>query len=290
VAYFESAALGTGHSALAYSGLADAWCEFAQLSMASPFAAATKAREYAVLALSNDSQLAEAHLALARVRMLFDWDWKGARAEFIRALEINPACAAARRSYASLCRILNDRENALDKICAAQSFEPLSLPTGIEHAWILYLSQNYKGTADQCWKMLALEPRFWPAQLVLGLAYQQLDMGEEAVAELENAAICSNRHPIALGALGHWHIRETQEVLRELDEQAAVRYVPAAAYALVHAGQGATSLALASVARAFDERDTNLLWLHQSPMIGPLMNEDNWKRLRLSSLHTTNAS
>jgi DNA-binding winged helix-turn-helix (wHTH) protein len=274
VAYFESALLDDDRSALACAGLADAWCEFARLSIAPALRAGRNARHHAVLALSHDSQLAESHVALARVRMLFDWDWKAARAEFGRALEIAEGCAAAQRGYASLLQMLNDPQGALEHIGKAQQIEPLSLPSGVEYAWILYLSQDCEAAARQCWKMLALEPRFWPAQLILGLAHQQLGMAEESIAELENAVTCSGRNPVPLAVLGHLNPDGAGEVLRELEEQAARRHVPPSAYALVHAGRGATSDALGWLRRAFEERDSNLLWLRRSPLLRSLMPAD----------------
>ena len=120
IAFFESALLDDERSALACSGLADAWCEFARLWMTSPASAGAKARDHAVRALSHDSEIAESHVALARVKTLFDSDWKVARAELTRALEIDGKCAAAHRAYANLLSRSNHLGLAFEHIHEAQ--------------------------------------------------------------------------------------------------------------------------------------------------------------------------
>ena len=198
IAYLESS-LTEGRLALSYASLSDAHCELARLSPA-PRPNILKAREYADLAVHSDSLLAETHLAVARVKMLFDRDWHAAESAFLLALQSDNECAAAHRFYASLLTILNEKSRALTHIQRAHSIEPLSLPIAVDLALCLYCDGEYNLAAEQCWKILALEPRYWWAQLVLGLSYRQQGMTEEARTELQNAIACSGNHPIASGA------------------------------------------------------------------------------------------
>jgi adenylate cyclase len=210
-------------------------------------------------------------VAMARVKMLFDWDLKSARAQYERALELEAGCAAAHIGYASLLSALKETERSLEHARTAQSLEPLSLRIGVEYAWILYAARNLEQAVQQCWKVLALEPRGWMTQVVLGLSYQQLGMREEAIAEMQNAAICSGRHPVALGALGHLDIGNGEGILAELRELALRRYVNPLLFALVHAGLGQESAALACTRQAWEERDIYLHWLKQTSLLAPFM-------------------
>jgi DNA-binding winged helix-turn-helix (wHTH) protein len=226
IAYFESVLLDDDRSALACAGLADAWCEFARLWMTSPASAAVKARDYAVRALSHDSEIAESHVALARVKTVFDADWKVARFELKRALEIDVKCAAAHRAYAHLLSRINQMGPAFEHIQEAQELEPLSLATGVEHGWLLYADRRYNDAAEQCWRLLSLEPRFWTAQLLLSLTYHELGLHEEALAEAQNSVTCSGRHPVPLALLGYFDPGQANPIREELASQAKIRYVP----------------------------------------------------------------
>jgi DNA-binding winged helix-turn-helix (wHTH) protein/Flp pilus assembly protein TadD len=264
MAHFEAALLEDARSAEAYAGLADGWCEFARLSMASSRVAGEKAKEFAIHALSNNSGRAEAHLAMARVKMLFESDAKGARAEFLRALELDENCAAAHGFYSSFLATRNETETAERHMKTARLMDPLSLRMGVEHAWMFYAERQFDKATEQAWNVLSLEPRAWMAQLVLGFAYEQLGMREEAVAELENAVACSGRNPVALGAMGHIYGiygAGAETVLEELNELALKRYVNPVSLALVHAGLGQEAQTLDCLRRARAERDVHLHWL-----------------------------
>jgi Tfp pilus assembly protein PilF len=58
-----------------------------------------KARAAAEKALELDDSLAEAHSALAIVRLYADWDWPGAEREFQKAIALNPSSALAHADY-----------------------------------------------------------------------------------------------------------------------------------------------------------------------------------------------
>jgi tetratricopeptide (TPR) repeat protein len=153
----------------------------------------------------------------------------------------------------------------------AQSIEPLSLRIGVEHAWLLYANRLFEAAAEQCWKVLALESRVWMAQLVLGLAYRELGMSGEAIAEAHNAVICSGRNPLALAALGCLSNGDSAEILIELQELSQIRYVNPLSFALVYAGMKQPEAALQWTRRAFTEQDIHLHWLKQSPLLEPFL-------------------
>ena len=72
-------------------------------------------------------------------------------------------------------------------------------------AWALYVARDFQGASEQCWKMLAMEPKFGAAQYTLGLAYAQMGLTEEAIVELGNARTCAGDQPAVLAALAHAH-------------------------------------------------------------------------------------
>jgi tetratricopeptide (TPR) repeat protein len=131
---------------------------------------------------------------------------------------------------------------------------------GVELVRTLYLSRDYDAAIEQCRDLLFLEPRFWPAHRILGLVCLHLGLWEEAITEVENACIYSDRHPAAVCALGCMSAalgrREQAEVaLRELDPQNADDYMSWYWHAAIHAWHGEPVAAFESLRAACTQRD-----------------------------------
>ncbi len=271
IAHFESALARDPGFALAYSGLADTYIQFAFLGMLPAQESLAHAKKCAEAALRIDDRLAETHTSLAGVKRYCNWDWAGAEITYRRALELNGNDARAHRCYADFLSTMGRSEEALREISAAQELDPLSLLVNMEMAWILYTARDFQGAAEQSWKTLALEPRFAPAQNTLGLAYQQIGMIEEAIVELDNARACSGDHPAAQAALAHALAiagrRGEAEVLVEQFKG------PNASWywlAIVNTALGAYDAAFESLHKAYENRDTWLVWLKVEPRYDPL--------------------
>jgi DNA-binding winged helix-turn-helix (wHTH) protein len=267
---FQSALNQDASCAPAWAGLADS---FSRLALTGTVAAADvchKARESAREAVMANTNLAAAHASFGFVRMVFDGDWKGAENDLLRAIDLDEELADAHRARAILLSASGEHERALAEVLRAQALEPVSLPIGLELARILYLSRDYKGAIKECWNLLSLEPRFWPAQLILGLACARLGLRDEAVTEVENACICSDRHPAAVCAKGCvaalLGMREEAEgALRELDPQLTGTYKSWYWHAAIHASQDKAVAAFEALGAACTQRDPLLLWLAVDP-------------------------
>ncbi len=276
IAHFEAALVQDSQYALAYAGLADAYCQSVLQASMQAKSCAHKARESAAAALRYDASLPETHVAHARVKMLFDWDWDGAGTAYRQAVELGPHNAEAHRGYAAFLSARGSATEALSESAQALHLNPLSCPISAEYAWHLYLAGDFQGAAEQCWKVLTLEPAFSPAQQTLGLAYQQLGMQEEAIVELQNADYLSGDHPAAVGALGHLYATagmrgEAMARLQELDQRARRRVVSPYWYTLIHAGLGETKRALELLEIARRQKDPALLWVNVDPRLSTLI-------------------
>lgn len=89
--FFERAIAQDADFAPAYAAQANACCWLGILEGRPPREVFAMARRAAEKALSLDSELPEAHAALASVLYYFDWDWAGAERAFRRALDRSPA-------------------------------------------------------------------------------------------------------------------------------------------------------------------------------------------------------
>jgi TolB-like protein/Tfp pilus assembly protein PilF len=296
IAHFEAALRQDPNYSLAYAGLADTWTLFAFLGILTPREACRRAKHLTKAALEIDDELAEAHAASASVKRVFDWDWPGAEAGYLRALELNANYADGHCSYAAHLSAMERPEEALREIRTAQELDPLSLVINMEVAWNLYMARDFRGALEQAWKTLVLEPKFAAAQHTLGLAYEQLEMNDEAVTEFQNAHTCSGGHPATIAALGHAYAiagnqGEASKALRDLDQLSKGRYVSRYWRALIYVGLATDDLALESLEKACEERDVWVVWLKVEPRFDRLRSSvrfDNLlRKLRLDA--TTSA-
>jgi Tfp pilus assembly protein PilF len=234
-----------------------------------------RAKEYALAALRIDGQLAEANLSFAQVKQLLDRDPATTEIDYRRALALNPNSARARYLYAGYLCAIEKPEAAREQIHSALELDPLSLDVNTEAAWQRYLARDFQGAIEQAWRILAMEPKFAPAQHILGLAYEQMGMLEEAAVELENSCSCWSKHPMPLAALAHVHASagdrtQATQLLSELHQVASERHVSPYWFALVHAGLGEREPALHYLNEASAQRDVWTIWTKVDPRFAEL--------------------
>jgi DNA-binding winged helix-turn-helix (wHTH) protein/tetratricopeptide (TPR) repeat protein len=275
VAHFNAALSRDPECAFAYAGLADAYGYFAMLNMAPASEIYPRAKEMAMHAVNSQPDLGEAHAALANVKRLFEWDWAGAEGEYVTALLLSSGAAMIHMSYGTHLAAMGRSEDALRELRQAEELDPLSAMVNVMAAWGLYMARDFQSASEQAWKVLAMEPKFGAAQHILGLAYAQMGLAEEATVELRNARTCAGDQPAILAALAHAYAvadqgDEARAALRELEECAQVRYVSPYWLAVAHAGLGAHERAIELLEHAHQDRDVSLTWLKVEPRLDAL--------------------
>lgn len=284
VAHFNAALVQYPDCAFAYAGLADAYCLSALLNMAPAREIYPRAKEMALSALNARQDLGEAHASLATVKRLFEWDWAGAEAEYLTALVVSSNSAMVHQAYGAQLAATGKMEEALRELRRSEEIDPLSPVVNVGVAWGLYVARDFQGASEQCWKVLAMEPKFGAAQYTLGLAYAQMGLTDDAVVELRNARTCAGDQPAVLAALAYVQActgqsGEAAAILAELENLSARRYVSPYWLGLVHAGLGDSARALEWLERAFAERDVWLTWVGVEPRFDRLKTEPRYQEL-----------
>jgi DNA-binding winged helix-turn-helix (wHTH) protein/Flp pilus assembly protein TadD len=284
IAYFESAIAQDPSFAVAYAGLADTYCLGALLGMVSVDEAHRRAEQLALTALQIHDALPEGRVSLAGIRKLFDRDWTRAEAECLRALRGNPNYAGGHQAYAVLLAVTGRLSEALREIQRARELDPLSVVISMEMAWILYFARDFQGAIEQSWKALILDPKFAPAQHTLGLAYEQVGLTDDAIAEFQNARCCSGHHPATVAALGHAYAlagrrTEARQTLRELEEMSLRRCVSPYWKSIVYVAIEAKDLAFHSLNECLECRDIWLILLKVDPRFDPIRNDARFSYL-----------
>jgi len=274
-AYLQAALAEDSRCVRAHADLAETYCLFARMNMATPDEASQRARPLAHAAVELDPSSGAARAALGSVKQYFDWDWAGAADEFRRASTLEPASSTVHQAYGSFLSSTGNMTAATEQLRLAQKLDPVSPSVNVETAWVLYLAREFDAAHDQCWQVLALEPSFGAAQHMLGLVHEQMGMCEEAVIEFQNAQASGDEQPAFVAALGHaWakagKAAKAKESLRQLRGLAAKRYVSPYWHAIVCAGLGQSRAAIEWLEKAHQQRDVWLAWLGVDPRFDDL--------------------
>ena len=218
------------------------------------------ARDAALRALALDPELAAAHVTLANVRLLFDWDWSASEREYRRALEINPNLPEANLGYATYLATLGRFDEAISRVKQAYRFDPLALESRNEALWIYYFSGRLRETVEQSRRTIDLEPAAGLPYSMLALAHAGLGERAEAVRAAESAVKLANSPTIlttTASALARAGQRaEARQLLSRALALAKERFVCRFNVAAAEVDLGETEQAFASLEAAYLQRST----------------------------------
>jgi serine/threonine-protein kinase len=253
----------------AYAGLAVAYIELGSwASSLPPDAVHAKARAAALEALERDSSLAEAHIALARIKHLFEWDWAGAEAAFRRGIGLNPTATHALIIYGNYLISMGRFEESVAIGRRTLERDPLSPGAYLHLGWALQHLERDVEAGEQYQKGLELAPDDFGLHLVLAESSLKRGRLDEAFTHAHRAErlLGAGGSPTWMGLLGYVYARANRraDALRILDElttRAKREYVPPNVLAGVHIGLDEKGKALEILEQAFEKRDVTMVWL-----------------------------
>ena len=146
-----------------------------------------KAKKAAAKALAVDERRADAHLALAFALEAYDGDWKGAEAEYLRALQLDPRLANAHHWYAWFLVQQGRPDEAAVHMEKAQSLAPTDVIIVNNVGKIYYLRRRYAEAVEKHKKALELDSHFCKAHRDLGLVYADMGRLEDALRKFGRA-------------------------------------------------------------------------------------------------------
>ena len=184
----------------------------------------------ATRALELDSQVGEAHVAMAVIRLFRDWDWAGAEEEFTRAFELSPDYSPAYRWKAEflLC------SGRFGEAEAASRQGLVSDPLSPDGHQILGQVLAMGGKPREAIQLLESSVLHWPKyphlHLWLGLSHLYAGDPQSALPPIDAAVALSGAVPffeavrgIVLAAVGR--VTEAREVLEDLKARSSSEYV-----------------------------------------------------------------
>jgi len=289
IVYFEQACASDPEFAAAYADLARTHTGRAEYYNVMPRPALEKARPIAERSLQLDPHLSHAHLAVANVKAMLDWDWRAAEEGFRQAIALNPSSDGAHRWYGTLLSGLGRTSEAISESERARELDPLCFVVGTSAAWVRFMAGDYGGAIENCRAIMEMNARFSPAWRVLGASMIQMGRAAEGIAELEAAAATAPEDPVLLAWLAHakavrGECGVARKLLDGLGRLKARRYVPAYHLALAHVGLDDRDAAIALLDQACEERDPALINLGLDPRFDPLRRDERFAAI-LEKLH-----
>lgn len=180
IEYFERAIQLAPDYAAPYAGLSDAWLERAAWENTFKEVEAP-ARTAALKAIELDEQLAETHVSLAKIKLIYDLDWTTAEREFRRALDLNQGSVDAHTYYGLLLSSLARHDEAIQQGQFAGQLDPLSSGASVLGR-LLYRARRYQEALPYLQRGIELEPQSARAYYRLGDLYVKLARYDEAIA------------------------------------------------------------------------------------------------------------
>jgi len=255
--------------------LADAYSLLGELAVRPPKESFPQARAYAEKALALDETLADAHLSLGIVQLLYEWDWPGAEKELRRAKELDPNNPQIYHFYGHYLQSVGRMEEAINETKRGLELDPTSLIVNAELGWAYYCARQYDQAIAQGRKTLELDPNFVYTSWVISQSYAQTGRHQESVAELTRARTIDANWSYLVSELGYAYAvggerSEAQRIVRQLEERAAREYIDAMLIAYIYAGLGQKDQAFVWLEKGYQERSGVMPWLKGEPKWDPL--------------------
>ena len=292
VEYFEQAIGLDPTFALAYAGLADSYNllgSYAAKPVATLF---LRAKATALKALSLDDKLAEAHAALAAVKLWREFDWEAGERGFRKAIALNPSYSTAHLWLSLYLAAMGKMDEALSEIRFALGLDPLSRVINLNLARIFYFARRFDEGVQQCLKTIEMFPDYLIAYRRLGMTYGEKGLFEEAEAAFRKALELSEKDSETMSAMAYVYSScgrtgEAQQVLEQLNELASEDYVSPYSLARVHIGLGQIDEAFAQLDKTYQERHGILSYVRVEPIFDRIRSDarysDLLRRLGLST-------
>jgi len=282
VEYFNRAIAKDPGYALAYAGLADSDIQLAG-RLLPPHEAMPKARAAIERALELDGSLGEGHSSLAQVKLFYEFDWEGARAEFRRASELNPRSAPIHQMTGLFLSAQGRAEESLAEAMRASEVDPVSTNSGCFRARLLYYAHRYDEAIQLYRKTLETDPTVAGQCTWSSFAFQKTSRFAEAITAAKQAGEVSPNEMLPRGALARAYgvmgnKDEARRVLQQMQELLKRRFISEYDFAVANSGWNPEE-SLAWLEKAYKGRVGLLVYLKVDAAFDDLRSDPRFQDL-----------
>lgn len=230
-----------------HAALAEGYSRLAECGAISPGKAYAQQKAEALRAIELNPSLAEGHAELAGATIDLDYDWAAARAEFRKALDLNPGSVSIRLRYALFLVKTGSPDAAVAEAELCRRLDPLSERLFLEAEYIYFYHHKYDQVEALDRDGVARNILRRSNNLLLGRIDLQRGQTGKAIKELQMTSF-----PASIGQLGVAYARTGQMA-------AASQTIHRLQQILEASGSGAYDIAL--IYAAMGNRDEAFRWL-----------------------------
>lgn len=286
--YFHRAVEEDPSFALGYCGLNSFYGYGAAWGFMPPDEGWPKAEWAVRKALELDDQLAEAHLDLAALHMVYYLDWVGAEREAKRALALNPNFDEIHYAYSFFLLVRRRFREALVEAKQALTCNPFSVRISQHLGYVLYCAGSYDQAVEQYRKTLALEPTDPSVREALGDACVRAGDYRGAVEQWANAMSLVKETEFLKMLCDATSRKEAEDARRAiaakrlsqlLRKQEQGDYIPKIRIAQAHLQAGHRRDGMNWLEQACEERNVYSLMIAVDPLYNLVRDERRFTRL-----------
>jgi DNA-binding winged helix-turn-helix (wHTH) protein len=278
---FERALALDANDAGALAGLASTYLLLSSTTIRRPLPvdeAVQLATDAARRALAIDDRQGEAYAVLGRLKMTYDWDWKGAEADLVQAVSLAPQSVEAQVGHGLFLSVVGRHGEAVAALARARELDPTRRETHERLGLAWWMAGDGERALAALADAVAIDPEARRPHFRRMVVFDQLGRHEEAAAE----------RAIWLKLFGDHAVAERlAELTRQSGYRAAmVEWVAMLAklnqwfeVAIQAMAISERALALDGLERCISDRADNAPFIAQFPPFRPLQGEARFDRL-----------
>ena len=264
VEYYKAAIHLAPEYALAYSGIASCYLNLWFYRHLPPEESLPLMQQATERSLQLDAHLAESYIAIARMKLFYEWNFNDANIAFKKAIELNSNLAEAHGQYALFLGLSDNHAKAKEHALFSLNLDPFSLINRFYTGYIYWLAGDFDKAIAQGKELIALEPNFWGGHSIVGMNLIKHKKYTEASAALATA-LHLNYSGLTLSACGVLYglvgedekARNILEKMRELNKTQPVYHYD---WGIVHACLGEKDTACYFFEKSIENHEPPMLF------------------------------
>jgi TolB-like protein/Flp pilus assembly protein TadD len=260
---------------------AAAWLAYTKMMQAEweavvPGAAFEQGRRAAEMALRLNPNLALAHVALAEMHLVYDWDWEGAEKELKHALTLQPRDALALLESAELAESLGHMDEAVRLMNDSLAVDPYSPLAQLDLGYLRWHSGHLAEAGAALRRCLQISPSFAGAHYYLAMVLLTRNELDAALTEVQlETNEVSKLQGLALVYFGMGRTADANQALEAFTNKFA--NIAAFPIAEVRGFRRENDLAFTWLDRAYTQKDSSLFAIKGHPLLKSLEGDPRYK-------------